>query len=61
MGGFQSRILLGLFYFLIVTPFGMGVRIFSDPLLLRQVRRLSNWIPRNDTTPAHLDEAKKQF
>jgi hypothetical protein len=61
MGGFQSRLLLGLFYFFIVTPFGLGVKAFSDPLLLRRTRKLSNWIPRNDTTPANLDEAKKQF
>lgn len=61
MGGFQSRILLGLFYFLIVTPFGMGVRAFGDPLLLRRARKLSNWIPRNETSPTSIDEAKKQF
>jgi hypothetical protein len=61
MGGFQSRILLGLFYFFVVTPFGMGVRAFGDPLHLGRARRSSNWIPRNDTTPANLDEAKKQF
>jgi len=61
MGGFQSRILLGLFYFLVVTPFGLGVKAFSDPLHLRRTEGPSNWIPRNDTTPAHLDEAKKQF
>ena len=61
MGGFQSRILLGLFYFLIVTPFGIGVKAFSDPLHLRRAERSSNWIPRDDATPANLDETKKQF
>lgn len=61
MGNFQSRILLGLFYFFIVTPFGVAVRALGDPLFLRRTGRSSNWIPRNDTTPANLDEAKKQF
>ena len=61
MGEFQSRILLGLFYFFIVTPFGVAVRIFGDPLHFRRVEGSSNWIPRNDTTPANLDETKKQF
>ena len=61
MGGFQSRILLGLFYFLIVTPFGIGVRVFGDPLLLRRARRSSNWVPRSEATEAGLNEARKQF
>jgi hypothetical protein len=61
MGGFQSRVLLSLFYFFVVTPFGVAVRIFGDPLHLRRVEGSSNWIPRNDTTPANLDDAKKQF
>jgi hypothetical protein len=61
MGGFQSRILLGVFYFFVVTPFGLGVRALSDPLGLRRPEKPSNWIARNETTLANLDEAKKQF
>jgi hypothetical protein len=61
MGEFQSRILLGIFYFLVVTPFGLGMRIFGDPLLLHRARRLSGWMPRKDTPPANLDTANKQF
>ena len=61
MGGFQSRLLMGLFYFFIVMPFGVAVRIFGDPLHLRRVERSSNWTPRNDATNISLDEARKQF
>ncbi len=61
MGGFQSRVLLSLFYFFVVTPFGLGVRVFGDPLFLRQTRKLSNWIPRDETSPTSIEEAKKQF
>jgi hypothetical protein len=61
MGGFQSRILLGLFYFIIVTPFGVAVRAFGDRLLLRTTGRSSNWIPRNDATNVSVDDARKQF
>ena len=61
MGGFQSRLLMGLFYFFIVMPFGVGVRILGDPLHLRRAERSSNWIPRNDATNVSLDDAKKQF
>ena len=61
MGGFQSRILLGLFYFFIVTPFGVAARILGDPLHLGRSERSSNWLPRNDATDVSLDGARKQF
>jgi len=32
MGSFQSRIILSLFFFIIVSPFALAVKIFSDPL-----------------------------
>ena len=31
IGKFQSRILLTFFYFVIVLPFGLAVRLFADP------------------------------
>jgi hypothetical protein len=61
MGEFQSRILLNLFYFFVVTPFGVAVRIFGDPLHLRRAEGSSNWISRDDAVDVNLDEAKKQF
>ena len=61
MGGFQSRLLMGLFYFFIVTPFGVALRIFGDPLHLRRTKESSNWIPRNDPANIGLDEVRKQF
>ncbi len=35
IGNFQSRILLNIFYFIILMPFGLGVKLFSDPLHLK--------------------------
>jgi hypothetical protein len=61
MGGFQSRILMGLFYFFIVTPFGVSLHIFGDPLHLRPTKESSDWIPRKDPTNIGLDEVRKQF
>ena len=31
IGDFQARVVLSLFYFLIVLPFGLAVRLFADP------------------------------
>lgn len=46
IGNFQARLLLSVFYFIVVTPFALGVKLFSDPLELRAKPNPSYWIPR---------------
>ncbi|HSN74279.1 MAG TPA: hypothetical protein VL334_04180 [Anaerolineae bacterium] len=62
IGQFQSRIILTLFYFIFVTPFGLGVRLFADPLHVRR-RSLdgvqSGWIARK-TRDVDLAAGQKQ-
>jgi hypothetical protein len=60
IGEFQSRLLLCLFYFVILAPFGLGVRLLSDPLRLRR-RSLSQWLPKQARTAAPWDQARRQF
>ena len=60
-GGFQSRILLGLFYFSVVAPFGILVRIFGDPLGFRRRDVSSNWIPAGGADKIGIDAVRKQF
>lgn len=45
MGNVLARIALTIFYFTVFVPFGVGVRLFSDPLHLK-------------TTPSHLWRAR---
>lgn len=42
IGDFQARVVLSLFYFVVVLPFGLGVRLFADPLAIRR-RRQTCW------------------
>jgi hypothetical protein len=42
IGDFQARLVLSLFYFVIVLPFGVLVRLFLDPLGIRGQRQ-STW------------------
>lgn len=60
MGRFQSRILLSLFYFVLVSPFAMAAKIFSDPLRLKYRRLTSWWIPKKETKN-ELEEFRRQF
>ena len=46
IGNFQARVLLSLFYFLVVPPFALVVKVRKDPLRLRLHRGTSGWIER---------------
>tara|TARA_Y100000588_G_scaffold378521_1_gene459153 strand:+ start:1170 stop:1364 length:195 start_codon:yes stop_codon:yes gene_type:complete len=58
MGDFQSRAVLSLFYFIIVLPFGLVVRIFGDPLRIRKNRE-SSWTE-FALKLSSVDQARKQ-
>jgi hypothetical protein len=59
IGNFQSRILLSIFYFLILVPFGVGVKLFSDPLHLK-LQNCTHWISKG-TSETHWENARRQF
>ena len=42
IGDFQARLLLTLIYAVLVMPFGVVVRLFSDPLHVK--KRPANWL-----------------
>ena len=59
VGDFQARVVLSLFYFVIVLPFGLAVRIFSDPLKLSK-KQQAGWTDFAERTQT-VEEARKQF
>jgi hypothetical protein len=59
IGDVQSRVMLVIFYFVILAPFGLAVRILSDPLRLRP-QRFSHWLPKERKTTALWDSARRQ-
>jgi hypothetical protein len=60
IGNFQSRVLLNVFYFLILAPFALAVRMFSDPLRIRKPSR-SHWLAKEGTAATGRDQARRQF
>ncbi len=60
MGSFQSRIILSLFYFIFVTPFALGVKIFSDPLKIKHKSSKSHWLPKKEIK-CDLEQYRRQF
>lgn len=59
MGNVQARIIMGFFYFFIVTPFGLATRVFSDPLRVKQQPSSSNWVLK-DATDMTIEAAQEQ-
>ncbi len=59
IGDFQSRLLLTIFYFTVLIPFGLLVRAFSDPLRLRSDSGSSAWIRRSNPSES-LRQAQRQ-
>ncbi|MGA8150823.1 MAG: hypothetical protein WB952_07730 [Terriglobales bacterium] len=57
IGNFQSRVLLTIFYFTIVLPFGVAARLFSDPLRIK--KRPAEWLEHPDEA-CDLQWARKQ-
>ncbi len=47
----QAHVLLTLFYFVIVPPFALVVRLSRDPLGLAEPKGGSYWLPRSPSEP----------
>ena len=57
MGDFQARVLLTVFYFVILAPFALVIRFKADPLGLK---RGGGWLPVTRTGDP-LERARRQF
>jgi hypothetical protein len=58
IGDFQARVLLTLFYFVILAPFALGVRLLADPLGLKHP---GGWVPVVPKAETARERAGRQF
>ena len=64
LGNLVARLVLSIFYFTVFVPFGLGVRLFSDPLQVKPigVTTSPNNLWRTRTTEDRtLDQVRRQF
>lgn len=59
IGAFQAKVFLSLFYFVVITPFALGVRLFADPLRLKR-RGAPGWLPRERAIPDTFEAVRRQ-
>ncbi len=57
IGNFQARVILTVFYGVLVLPFGLAVRLFSDPLRIKKTP--TEWLD-HPNEPYGMDWARKQ-
>jgi hypothetical protein len=60
IGNYQGRVLFAFFYFAMVTPFGAGVRLFSDPLKVKRDEMTTCWSERSSGSD-EVEAAREQF
>jgi hypothetical protein len=60
MGDLLARVVLTVFYFTILLPFGLAVRLFSDPLNIRRNGTRPAWLTRV-TGDQTLEQTRRQF
>ena len=58
IGDFQARLILSLFYLIIVLPIGLIARMFSDPLSLKKTT--AHWETK-PSSPSRIEDARRQF
>ncbi len=57
IGNFQARVILSVFYWLLLMPFGLAIRWFSDPLRIKH--RPEQWLDHTNEA-CDLQWARKQ-
>ena len=61
IGNFQARLILTVFYFTMLVPFALLVKLFTDPLRIKPKTK-KGWIDRdNEQVDDLLERARKQF
>lgn len=60
IGEVQSRIILVLFYFVLLMPFALILKLGSDPLAMKKKTK-RGWQPREEKEGTVMEKATRQF
>jgi hypothetical protein len=60
IGDFQARLILGIFYFVLLAPFALAIKFFTDPLHIK-VKEAIGWCPYPSSEEDPAARARRQF
>jgi hypothetical protein len=60
IGDFQARIILTIFYFLVLAPFSLAIRIGTDPLAIK-ANSQRGWHLKTNEKGIPMEHATRQF
>ena len=61
IGDFNARVILSLFYVLLLSPFALAVKIFTDPLKIKGKVKQGWVVKDNEESATRLEQATRQF
>lgn len=62
IGDFNARVILTIFYFILLLPFALLVKFFTDPLGIKKNKSHLRWHPREEKEDIPLlERAERQF
>lgn len=59
IGDFNARVILTLFYFVFFAPFALAVRLFTDPLAIKN-KSAPSWGSKPEAEETLMEQASKQ-
>ncbi len=60
IGDFNARVILTIFYCVLLTPFALMVKLFTDPLSIK-AKTEKRWLQREEKDGDPLEKAARQF
>ena len=61
IGNFQGQVILTVFYFILASPFGLIISLFSDPLKMRSPQSAGSNFGRWKHEEDDLEAARRQY
>ena len=61
MGGFQSRVMLSFFFFIIVSPVALIIKVLGDPLRIKKKQDMESYWLAKIASSTELEDYRRQF
>ena len=61
MGSFQSRVMLSFFFFIIVSPVAVLIKLFGDPLSIKRKKAMDTYWSAKMPSSTEIEDYRRQF